>query len=224
MKIFKIILITIILTFCIYCLRDLFSTKHINYGTFKNFSSRNLQKLALNVSTLKDLLDSVDYDHYRSSYQNNCNNTGTTTSTTISQEDKNSAINAFGSVFRVDTNLSDAILDLLKNPSDNVNAAPMITPIIKLLVPSLVLIGVTLLGWFTCCSCCCYEYCPILFKRDDNEPYTSTNKLVPVILVIFSGLSLIIPAIMAFNKFNLFTGTLEKFYCKMTNVGYMMGK
>lgn len=220
MKIFKITLITliaIILSFCIYCLKDFFGD---NYDIKK----RNLQKLSFNISKIKDLLDDVNYTDYRSSYGQNCNASTITTSNPASILDKKKSIDMLGYVFRKDDTLSKAIQDLLKNDSENFNASSMITPILKLLIPSLVLIGVSLLGWFTCCSCCCYEYCPILFKRVENIPYTSTNKLVPVILVIFSGLSLIIPALMAFNRFNLFTGTLEIFYCKITKTAYMMGK
>jgi hypothetical protein len=226
MKVLKIIFFSLLITICIFSFKDLFSINIDDPNFFLKYKKRVLQ---LNTSQLLfNLKADIDYTVYKEKWDLYCKiktNSTTFTSEVVSNEDKISAIGIFQAIFRKDDRLNDEILQLLKNDSSlEVDYVKIIMSIVKLLIPSLILIGFSLFGWFTCCSCCCYEYCPIICKRDEDEPITSTSRLVPVILVVFTAFSLIIPSIMSFNKFNLLMVTLEDFYCKMVNVGYVMGK
>jgi hypothetical protein len=71
---------------------------------------------------------------------------------------------------------------------------------IQLAVPLLVLCGVTILGWFTCCGFCYCGYCHRFFKNKDGR-ISNTKKFIIVSVVFIAGISLLIPAITVYLRF-----------------------
>ncbi len=129
--------------------------------------------------------------------------------------------------FSKDENLTKSAINIAEkivekeseNQSDEINT--MIIDIVAKGIPVIILIFFALLGWFTCCSCCCYEYCPIMF-RHKNENYSLLYRMVPVTLVVFSGFSLIIPTILAYIKFKESVNDLKLSLCWDIATSYLL--
>lgn len=49
----------------------------------------------------------------------------------------------------------------------------------------------SMISWIILCSCNCYDYCPIICKKNDSEPYSKNTKYISVILFLFTTLNMI---------------------------------
>lgn len=127
-------------------------------------------------------------------------NQSITTKSILDEAAVKEAVPRLSSFFRFSGSLSTSLEQYIIDNKDNLDT--ILNEIAVILIPLFSLILLSLVGWFTCCSCCCYDYCPIICKRKDrNAPYETTSKFVPIILVMFSGFSLIIPSVLAFLNF-----------------------
>jgi|LauGreDrversion4_2_1035121.scaffolds.fasta_scaffold10025_4 hypothetical protein len=131
-------------------------------------------------------------------------------------------------IFQKDNNLSQSVRELLFEDQSNYDTRTSLKNIIKrisiLLLPFILLIICSFVGWFVCCSCCCYEYCPIVCKKKEGEPFSSTLKITPVFLVVFSGLSLIIPTIMVQDNYSSMQSSFVFLYCNFIKLGVLLYK
>jgi hypothetical protein len=217
MKIWKITIYT-----CIACIVLYLFKSHFSVQNFDQFY-RNLQT---NTNMTNITQDNIT-KNVTNSYENlNCSSLSYNTE--WSDDDKTNALEIFNIIFQKNEELSEKIRDIFASKEGFSNLSisdPRINYIIyiliKLLIPVILLLFFSLIGWFTCCSCCCYEYCPIFCKKDDNFEYSTTSKLTPVILVLFSGLSLIIPIVMySITAANL-KNSLKTSYCQVLNIAYI---
>jgi len=74
---------------------------------------------------------------------------------------------------------------------------------IKTIIPFIILLLIAILGWITCCSCCCYDYCFFIFKKQEikNDSTSIRWKLIPIVILIFFTFKSMIPLIKSKNIF-----------------------
>jgi hypothetical protein len=168
-------------------------------------------KFIRNLQTLNN--DTLDVEVSNQYFINNC-----THALSLAGKDASwaqIAIQRFNSFFQNNNDLINQIQSILMNPDSNTDLSSTIINIIQMLIPLLILFFFSLVGWFTCCSCCCYEYCPIICKKNDNIPYENSTKLIPVIVVAFSGFSLLTPTIIAYSSFQGMQSAILKGFCQL---------
>jgi hypothetical protein len=204
MKFITILSISTFLTLSIIVIKDIFKEVKI-------IDDNNKERI---TQTSQEAVDLVNL------YFMYCNDT--TAISNVSTSELESTINRLNAVFQKQEALSTALENvfLTEDQIKSEDYNTIIQAIIKILAPFLLILVLVLLGWFTCCSCCCYRYCPIICKK--KTKHTSTSRLIPVILVIFSGCSLIIPSILAFIKFNEMRSVSANFYCDLVNLNYVI--
>lgn len=99
----------------------------------------------------------------------------------------------------------------------------MITAIVSKILPFAVFVALTLAGWTVCCSCCGYSYCPVVCRRDlASRPFSMAERSLSVLIVMFSGLSIIVPAIMNFNYTREINDNLKYFLCGSLMVNHQL--
>jgi len=204
MKFITIFSISILLTLSIIVIKE-------HFKEIKNIDDKSKQRITQTFSEATDL-ENLFFMH--------CNDTTAIIKVSTSETEK--TIERLNAVFQKQDELSTALEDvfLSEKQMNSENYTTIIQAIIKILAPFLLILVLVLLGWFTCCSCCCYRYCPIICKR--KTKHTSTSRLIPVILVIFTGCSLIIPSILAFIKFNEMKSVSANFFCDIVNLNYVI--
>lgn len=116
-----------------------------------------------------------------------------------------SLINKFQSFFPIANETSEQLLKILQSdltagqkPEDI-----QITSFIGIVIPFLILIVLTIIGWITCCSCCCYDYCLFICKRPGIQSESSGIRWrwIPLVTMIFFGFKAIIPLMISFTSF-----------------------
>ena len=77
--------------------------------------------------------------------------------------------------------------------------------LLKSAIPFIILIVFSIIGWITCCSCWCYDYCIFVCKKYDvDENKNKPNvywKWIPIIVINFFGFSSLIPLYMKFSVY-----------------------
>ena len=138
-----------------------------------------------------------------------------------SESSKSATISKYKSLFQQNEKLSVLIEKLLSG--DNDITSELIWQVASIAAPVVVFFGLVLLGWFTYCSCCCYEYCPIVCNRQDkNAPYTYSERYVPVVLILFSAASLLIPIVISYLNFENVVNAFTIAFCKLLSGNYKL--
>ena len=138
-----------------------------------------------------------------------------------SESSKSATISKYKSLFQQNEKLSDLIEKLLSG--DNDITSELIWQVASIAAPVVVFFGLVLLGWFTYCSCCCYEYCPIVCNRQDkNAPYTYSERYVPVVVILFSAASLLIPIVISYLNFENVVNAFTIAFCKLLSGNYKL--
>lgn len=225
MKWTAIFIYSIVSLFSLYFIKFLFNNTlnllSINGEKYIRNKLRNLQ--VNNTNLTADIF--INNDTYIESlyFNNSCSSLKPFVDITFQDVDKETALNRFKTMFQQDTLFSNLIKTTFinNNNTQNESLTTIIIQVLGMLAPLFVLVIVTSIGWMTCCSCCCYDYCPIICRRKDrNAPYSSTDRLIPIIMVMFTGFSLIIPSILSFVYFKSLTTQLSKLYCDMIVANY----
>lgn len=134
---------------------------------------------------------------------------------------KSATISKYKSLFQQNEKLSVLIEKMLSG--DNDITSELIWQVASIAAPVVVFFGLVLLGWFTYCSCCCYEYCPIVCNRQDkNAPYTYSERYVPVVLILFSAASLLIPIVISYLNFENVVNAFTIAFCKLLSGNYKL--
>lgn len=109
-------------------------------------------------------------------------------------------INRLFTFFKYDSSLKDKFISLLFTNHTLTNSSKMDTDDItsKILSdtlkisPLFVSLSVlSMISWIILCSCNCYDYCPIICKKNDSEPYSKNTKYISIILFLFTTLNMI---------------------------------
>ena len=138
-----------------------------------------------------------------------------------SESSKSATISKYKSLFQQNEKLSVLIEKLLSG--DNDITSELIWQVASIAAPVVVFFGLVLLGWFTYCSCCCYEYCPIVCNRQDkNAPYTYSERYVPVVVILFSAASLLIPIVISYLNFENVVHAFTIAFCKLLSGNYKL--
>ena len=134
---------------------------------------------------------------------------------------RNEVIKKYKTLFQQNTKLIEIIEDIFSGNSGITE--DLIFQIIKIILPIVIFFGVVLIGWFTYCSCCCYDYCPIICTRKNKEvPYTYSERYVPVIIVLFSAASLLVPVVISFLNFTNVINAFTFSFCKLLSGNYKL--
>ena len=138
-----------------------------------------------------------------------------------SESSKSATISKYKSLFQQNEKLSVLIEKMLSG--DNDITSELIWQVASIAAPVVVFFGLVLLGWFTYCSCCCYEYCPIVCNRQDkNAPYTYSERYVPVVVILFSAASLLIPIVISYLNFENVVNAFTIAFCKLLSGNYKL--
>jgi hypothetical protein len=225
MKILKVLILGFSLSILFIVYRNLFDWIRNNYSEFIP-SIGELRILQNNSSQTQTSNDYQYFTKLQVYYKDNCNTKPKfqyNYANDIKVQQTNQNV-----IFQKDENLSDNVKNLLfedKNLFDkNTSIENIIQRISILLLPIILLIIFSFVGWFVCCSCCCYEYCPIVCKKKEGELFSTSLKITPIFLVVFSGLSLIIPAVMANKNYSSMQTSLGYLYCNFIKMGVLLYK
>jgi hypothetical protein len=151
-----------------------------------NTNYRTLQQDNYNNSTLIRKL----YDDY-------CQNI--TAIDSVISNDKPRLKDIFKTVFENQA-LVAILIKLINTFGDDASLGMELTnAVLKTIIPICIILLLTFIGWTVCCSCCCYDYCPIVCKPKPNDSL-ETPRYISNVLVLFTGISLLIPAVFAFVR------------------------
>jgi hypothetical protein len=181
---------------------------------------RSLQEDNTNESELDDYFIMQNPLFVNETYYNNSCNTKTEWENTLTLSSQKITKERLKFLYQINENLTDSFADYLGDP---INTPYLVSQVIRILIPLILLVIASFIGWFTCCSCCCYGYCPIICKRKNiKAPYASTSKFVPVIVVLFAGFSLVVPSFLGYFNFQKLKNHMDLFYCYLLKTNFMI--